>query len=553
MFGLRGCRLTEGTATGFVSAAQLSEDLPDHNDFHCVLGVWRRSSGQIALFQGSTVPNWRLMEGFRQGGERANLLPTGLYSYKVGTHRPNTRGAIPGAFIQQGEVTVARTLDDLVYTVHDLWEAGAVGDNIHPARLGRSGAGPFFSSAGCQTLPGNFGSGRHTGLWADFRSAAGLSPAVPRSENGRLYSYVLLTGRDARLAANNAVPSALVRLRFGSSGPDVQALQQGLKQSGQYRGAITGTLDAATSIAYVTWQQARDGGAADAIVTPALGRELGFDMVGQQSAAQSVRLGLGGQAVSAPTQSPSVGRTVALANSSGYASNGYSGNGHTGNGHSGNGHVEDTATRYPVNSSSNGRGARRERDVSSSYVPPNTFSLVDESFDHNVPGGVPIVAQPSGMTCWATVATMMLCWHNRPTVYTIQQAMDLAGAQYRARFDSNQGLSGAEKGQFLSAIGMRAEQQASYTPTALREMLLAYGPLWVTTDEDPSEGFAVHARIVTGIFSDGTPQGTFLRINDPAGGQQYNEVFTTFVRKYEDVAIGDVAGGSDPRIQIVHF
>jgi hypothetical protein len=74
--------------------------------------------------------------------------------------------------------------------------------------------------------------------------------------------------------------------------------------------------------------------------------------------------------------------------------------------------------------------------------------------------------------------------------------------------------------------------------------------LWVTTDEDPTSGFAIHARIMTGIRGDGTPDGTTLDIADPGTGTAYQEKFGKFLDKYEAEARDSKA---PLRIQIVHW
>jgi N-acetylmuramoyl-L-alanine amidase len=276
LFGLRGCTLVEGTASGPVAAVQLSEDMPDHTNARCIIGVWNRTTGQVAVFLASTVPNWRLMEGYRQGGDAANLLATGRYIYRVGTHRPSKPTRIPGAFIQQGPVVVLRTLDDLIYTITDKWDSGHVGDNIHAARLDGS-SGPQFSSAGCQTVPGDYRSDQHVRAWGDFRAAAGLSASSPASENGRPFVYILLTGREARMVADQPNITGLARLRFGSSGSEVQQIQQALQSAGYHSGAVNAVMDAATTMAYIHWQQANYSGAADAIVSQNDAANLGFN------------------------------------------------------------------------------------------------------------------------------------------------------------------------------------------------------------------------------------------------------------------------------------
>ncbi len=268
LFGLRGCRIVDGPQGVFSSSVQLAEDLPDHFGFHCVLGVFRRSTGEIAVFSGSTVPNWEHMEKQRtKGGQLANLLPTGRYLYTIGKHR-----AVKGAFILAGEVVVLRSADDLVYQTTDTWERHTPGDNIHPSFSPKEA---LFSSAGCQTVPGRWKDGEgHSGDWAAYRRAAGLTDD-DTSQWGKTYVYCLFTGRDARLASEGA---SLVRLRFGSNGAPVEALQRALATAGRFTDAVNGAVGPATSLAFIEWQQARDGGAADGIVTETAARALGFSL-----------------------------------------------------------------------------------------------------------------------------------------------------------------------------------------------------------------------------------------------------------------------------------
>ncbi len=278
LFGLRGCTLEgEALGSGWTTAARLVETTPDHDGARCLLGVWDWPGGRIRLFKGSTVPSAGSMRKFvhNQPGDRCNLLPTGFYPYRVGTHARSKPREVKGAFRQQGAVVVLRTLDDLVYTVADTWDSGVVHDNLHPARrVGSDG----FSSQGCQTVPGEYDrqTGVHAGAWRDFREAAGLTPAAaPPGEDGRAFHYVLLTGREARLVGQLANPgAALTRLRFGSSGGEVTRLQEGLRRAGHYTGAATALMDVETTLAFVRWQRAVDGGRADAIVTPEALRQL---------------------------------------------------------------------------------------------------------------------------------------------------------------------------------------------------------------------------------------------------------------------------------------
>ncbi len=166
-------------------------------------------------------------------------------------------------------------------------------------------------------------------------------------------------------------------------------------------------------------------------------------------------------------------------------------------------------------------------------------------FDYDVPGIVPIIKQPTPNTCWATVSTMMVSWREN-TSYTIQHVMNRAGQPFRTKFDNDQGLVAGEKAVFFTSLGMTGEAPMLYTAKGLLDLLKTHGPLWATTDEQPGTDFSVHARIITGIFGDGTVDGTSLRINDPSDGKHYSESLKEFTQKFEALA------GSQ-FIQIVHF
>ncbi len=107
-------------------------------------------------------------------------------------------------------------------------------------------------------------------------------------------------------------------------------------------------------------------------------------------------------------------------------------------------------------------------------------------------------------------------------------------------------LAASEHEDFATAAGLSGEPPMSYTVSGIRSLIENYGPIIVIGDEAPGEMWAIHARVVRGIYGDGTVDGTFLRINDPAGGRQYTESFRAFSEKYEEVAAA-------PRLQIMHF
>lgn len=280
LFGLRGCRIVDGKAGAFADAVTLVEATPDHKIARCVLGVWNQRDKTVAVFQGSTVPNAGAVILQRNNPKnigangKANLLGGGVHAFTVGVHRPGDALEIRGAFIEKGTVVVLRALKDVVYRVDEHWETAAPGDNIHPSRRADENG---FSSEGCQTVIGTYAAGKHGAPWANFRARAGLAATAEKSSTP--YAYVLLTGREAHLASrlrtsgqagDAAKLAAFARLRFGSRGDAVKALQAKLGVG------VDGGMGPDTTIAWVRHQQKRDGGAADGIVTPADAATLGI-------------------------------------------------------------------------------------------------------------------------------------------------------------------------------------------------------------------------------------------------------------------------------------
>ncbi|MBT0670707.1 hypothetical protein HT136_20270 [Novosphingobium profundi] len=231
LFGLRGCGIVQGGG-GLLEEAVLVDQRPDHASARCVMGVWDRAQGRIAVFPASTVPNAKAVTGWQATRKSGNLLPTGFYGYITGTHNEK-----PGCLLLRkslGEprvVVVRRSSNDLRYERADIADPCAPGDNIHPSFYATSEAG--FSSFGCQVVVGKADrAGNHTGPWAKFREAMGLPAHGARDGQG--FGYMLLTGAEANLAsalrrsgvAGDAGDwASLHRLRFGSQGDEVRRLQ----------------------------------------------------------------------------------------------------------------------------------------------------------------------------------------------------------------------------------------------------------------------------------------------------------------------------------------
>lgn len=164
---------------------------------------------------------------------------------------------------------------------------------------------------------------------------------------------------------------------------------------------------------------------------------------------------------------------------------------------------------------------------------------------YEINGDIPLIQQPNGMACWATVATMLMSWHDQQC-YSIETAMQKAGEEYSSMFSRSEGLPAEKHEQFANACGMMIEYPQCYTPEGIQDLLMNYGPVIVITDEDPSEYFAIHARIIKGIDSETVPGTTYLTIIDPGNGTEYSEKFEDFSSKFEAV-------DGAPRIQVMHF
>lgn len=239
-FGLRGGKLLGVDTQENVESVQIEDVRPDHEGFQCTIGIFDTNTKKLRAYAGSTVPNkkwmqnyYKLKNGIRpHKSTRSNLLPTGCYIYRVNAHgggriKPALRMTDPDNLTADATCTVLRTHHDLTYSHDDFWDRSQPYDNIHCAYSNSS-----FSSAGCQTIKGPDGQG----AWGAFQVVIdGLG------WNARI-DYVLLTGREAAIAAailaaaresdTALVQEALGRLRVGSEGEIVTALQKKLGFNG---------------------------------------------------------------------------------------------------------------------------------------------------------------------------------------------------------------------------------------------------------------------------------------------------------------------------------
>ncbi len=182
--------------------------------------------------------------------------------------------------------------------------------------------------------------------------------------------------------------------------------------------------------------------------------------------------------------------------------------------------------------------------------PPGRRAHTLGAVDVAVSGIVGPLRQRNAMTCWATVYTMLVNWKNQRSE-TVESAIAGVGPRWTAllRLGDTRGLSAAEKVDFLADAGLVALPPQNPMISTWASMIADYGPIWVTTDEQPPNLF-IHARVLMSMRGDGTAAGTTLTLIDPGSGTLVTETFQAFLTKFEAEA-ANPAGGL--RVQIVHW
>jgi hypothetical protein len=130
--------------------------------------------------------------------------------------------------------------------------------------------------------------------------------------------------------------------------------------------------------------------------------------------------------------------------------------------------------------------------------------MPDQSFDVNW-DDVPLINQLTNMSCWAASAAMVVGWRDR---MDIDPSAIASGTGNWAAYAN--GLNPADFSTLARAWTLSSEPPQSYSIDGLREVVQSKGPLWVAA---AVPGF--HAIVVTGLYSDGSVDNTFVRINDP--------------------------------------
>jgi hypothetical protein len=109
------------------------------------------------------------------------------------------------------------------------------------------------------------------------------------------------------------------------------------------------------------------------------------------------------------------------------------------------------------------------------------------------------------MSCWAASAAMVVGWRDQ---VSIDPTAIMAGTGTWSAYTN--GLQPTDFQTLANAWGLTAEPPQCYSVDGLRTLLTNKGPFWVAA---AVPGF--HAIVVTRLYSDGTDDNTFVRLNDP--------------------------------------
>lgn len=123
---------------------------------------------------------------------------------------------------------------------------------------------------------------------------------------------------------------------------------------------------------------------------------------------------------------------------------------------------------------------------------------------------VPLIPQPKSMSCWVTSAAMVLAWRDNNPKLSPNEIVKGHG-KWENYFKNNTGLPVSELGfgtarEFFDSLGLTPLPKQCYTPEGFASYMTS-GPLWVAVPG--------HAVVVTGVWGDGTPDGTMVYVNNP--------------------------------------
>lgn len=161
---------------------------------------------------------------------------------------------------------------------------------------------------------------------------------------------------------------------------------------------------------------------------------------------------------------------------------------------------------------------------------------------------VPIVVQPSSMSCWAAAGAMLRSWQ-RDDMMTAESFARSLGDPWQAYFERDTGIAAVDHAPFADAAGFIAHAPQNFTIEAYFDMLREFGPLWIASSDN---FLGVHARVLVGMYGDLTPEFTVMEFIDPVSGDHTRESFVTFLRYFEQEA-STLPADTELRWQLFHL
>lgn len=256
----------------------------------CVIGQWLPGQEKIAVFPGSTVPNLKMVERNRKQKHEFNYMVSGFYSYIKGQHPRSNSGFQPhralrltgNIVFRRANYTMQRGQPVINYGPSASIYVGNPGDNIHCARNNPSTTrvralrgqnyssifcmSDYYSSYGCQVVvgcpPQYIPSGQTNGDWNAWDKFI-KNVYDSHSEDQNNFKYLLLNSLDiCQIAHANSSNTTYSKVRYGSTGDQVERLQRGLNRirsssTGQpyYLGSIDGDFGRVTAEALIQFQK----------------------------------------------------------------------------------------------------------------------------------------------------------------------------------------------------------------------------------------------------------------------------------------------------------
>lgn len=158
------------------------------------------------------------------------------------------------------------------------------------------------------------------------------------------------------------------------------------------------------------------------------------------------------------------------------------------------------------------------------------------------------VRQPDPMSCWAAAGAMLANWNRTGSPLTAESYARSLGHPWTQRFEDRKGIDGREHQEFARSAGLVIHPPQNFMITAYAEMLQSFGPLWIATTHG---NIGAHARVLVGVYGDGSPNGTLMEFIDPRDGSRRREPFMTFLESFEQEA-RDASSLEEIRWQVMH-